>query len=131
MVDPLVHRCNAMQCHAMQCNAKKCNEAHVLLRGRFGLVDPVVHRCRRWLSAVPAIEQDPAELPKTRLPIVAKDPAELPTILHRRTSTGPVGLCGRIVLLEWYSLYLPVHVGESLNLASKRQGCVSSLEINK
>ena len=83
------------------------------------MVDPVVHRCRRWLSAVPAIEQDPAELPKT----------QLPTILHRRTSTG-----GSIVLLEWYSLYLPGGTEESLesfsNLASKRQGCVSSLEIN-
>ena len=91
------------------------------MRDRFGLVDPVVHRCRQWLSAVPAIQQDPAELPKTQLPIVAKDPAELPTILHRRTSTG-----GSIVLLEWYSLYLPVGAEESLesfsNLASKRQG---------
>ena len=88
-----------------------------------------MHRCRRGLSAVPAIQQDPAELPKTQLPIVAKDPAELPTILHRRTSTGPVGLCGRIVLLEWYSLYLPEDVGESLNPCQQEAGCVSSLDI--
>ena len=98
------------------------------------MVDLVVHRCRRWLSAVPAIEQDPAELPKTQLPIFSKDPAA--NYSSSQNLNGPVCLCGRIVLIEWYSLYLPVGAEESLesfsNVASKRQGvCHVSISPNQ